>query len=302
MKKVTILLFSILLICVPAVFAEGQQESCADDQLIIGVSMSTLANPFFVTMKDAGVAEAEKQNIKLIVLDAQDDVAKQSNQVQDLIIKEVDGIILNPVDSDAVGSVTKEANRAGIPVITITRPSNAGEILQHIDSDNKFGGNLAGDALAEAINEKGQVVELEGIPGAPSTLDRGSGFNEAIAKYSDIEVVAAQTANYSRQEGLAVMENLLQAFPGLVAVFAHNDEMALGAVAALKSINRNDVVVVGFDATDDALVAIEKGEMTATVAQQPKLQMELAIQNMIKHLNGEDFGDEVILAPLKLIK
>ncbi len=280
------------------VYAAGSSEK---ETIRIGVSMSTLANPYFVTMKDSGVATAAKLGVELIVLDAQDDVTKQIANIQDLISRKVNGLIINPVDSDAIVSVVKEANKAKIPVITVTRPSKGGEVVQHIDSDNKFGGKLAGEELAKRLNGRGKVIELEGIPGAPSTRDRGAGFKEELAKSPNIAIVASQTANYNRQQGLEVTENLLQAHPDVNAIFAHNDEMALGAVQALKATNKPNVLVFGFDATDDALKAIERGEMAATVAQQPALQMQYAVENIVKYLKKETIGDSVILLPLKLI-
>ncbi|MBL7575075.1 substrate-binding domain-containing protein [Peptoniphilus asaccharolyticus] len=177
-------------------------------------------------------------------------------------------LLINPTDSDAVAAAVMNANQAGIPVITLDRASNGGEVLSHIASDNVAGGKMAGEHIIKLLEGKGNVVELEGIPGSSSARERGQGFNEAI-EGSELQVVAKQTANYDRTEGLSVMENILQANTDIQAVFAHNDEMALGALEAIKSSGK-DIKVVGFDATDDAVKSVEAGELAATIAQQPK--------------------------------
>ncbi len=158
---------------------------------------------------------------------------------------------------------------------------------------------MAGEYVIELLEGKGNAVELEGIAGTSAARDRGQGFNEAIAT-SEITVVAKQVADFDRAKGLSVMENILQAQPEIDAVFAHNDEMALGAVKAIEASGR-DIIVVGFDATDDAVVAVEAGEMAATVAQQPALIGELGVENGLKVILGQ-MVDPSIPVDLKLIK
>jgi ribose transport system substrate-binding protein len=144
---------------------------------------------------------------------------------------------------------------------------------------------MAGEFIVELLGGKGKVVELEGIAGTSAARDRGQGFNEAIAK-SEIEVVAKQVADFDRTKGLSVMENILQAQPEINAVFAHNDEMALGALKAIETSGR-DILVVGFDATEDAVKAVQDGTMAATVAQQPSLIGSLGVEYAVKYLAGE---------------
>eukprot|EP00828_Plagiopyla_frontata_P036868 TRINITY_DN4855_c0_g1_i3.p2 TRINITY_DN4855_c0_g1~~TRINITY_DN4855_c0_g1_i3.p2 ORF type:complete len:203 (-),score=30.22 TRINITY_DN4855_c0_g1_i3:128-736(-) len=175
-------------------------------QKVIGFAVSTLANPFFVSMKEGGEAKAEELGIEMIVLDAQDSSEKQFSQIQDLITRNVDVLIVNPTDSDAVVPAVMEAKMMGIPVITVTRPANNIEVAQHLDIDNREAGMLAAEALVEALNGKGKIAILEGIPGAPSANDRQSGFMDVINKYDGLEVVSSLTANYSREEGARVME------------------------------------------------------------------------------------------------
>ncbi len=254
-----------------AMMGEGQK---------VGLILSTLNNPFFVTLKDGAEAKASELNLDLIVLDSQNDPAKEFANVEDLLTQEVELILINPTDSDAVVNAIKTANGKGIPVITLDRGANAGEVVTHIASDNVAGGKMAGEYVIELLEGKGNAVELEGIAGTSAARDRGQGFNEAIAT-SEITVVAKQVADFDRAKGLSVMENILQAQPEIDAVFAHNDEMALGAVKAIEASGR-DIIVVGFDATDDAVVAVEAGEMAATVAQQPALIGELGVENGLK--------------------
>ncbi|MDD2377424.1 MAG: ribose ABC transporter substrate-binding protein RbsB [Bacilli bacterium] len=265
----------------------------------IGVSISTLNNPFFVELRDGIKEEAEEYGYDVTILDAQDDTASQLDHIDDLIAQKVDIIIINPVDSDAIASAVEAANDAGIPVITVDRSANGGEVVTHIASDNVAGGKLAGEYLLELVGENAKVVELEGIPGASATVDRGEGFHNAVD--GKLNVLSNVTANFNRNEGLSVMEDLLEAHPKLVGVFAHNDEMALGAVEALKAAGRDDVIVIGFDATDDAKNAVTEGTMAATVAQQPKLMGTLSIEYAKKILDEEDVEPKVAV-DLTLVK
>lgn len=253
--------------------------------LKVGLSVSTLNNPFFVDLANGAQDKAKELGVELIIVDARDDSAKQLNDVEDLILQKVNIILVNPTDSDAVVAAIEEANDADIPVITVDRGASGGKVLLHIASDNVAGGRMAGAFIAEQLDGKGKVIELVGIPGTSSARDRGKGFNDEIAKYPNIKVVARQTANYNRAEGLVVMENLLQAHPDVDAVFAHNDEMALGALEAIKAAGKiDDIIVVGFDATPDALESVKRGELAATIAQQPYLMGSLAVEKAVEYL------------------
>lgn len=288
MKK--ILVVSLVLILALGMFGCGSKapapEEKEDTTATIGLIVSTLDNPFFVDLKDGAQAKADEMGAKLIVLDSQNDSATELSNMEDLITKGVDLILINPTDSEAVGNAVAAANEADIPVITLDRSANSGEVVCHIASDNVAGGKLAGEFIIEKLGGKGKVVELEGVPGASAAIDRGQGFNEAI-KGSDIKVVAKQTANFNRAEGLSVMENILQAQPEINAVFAHNDEMALGALEAIKASGR-DILVVGFDANDDAVAAVKAGDMGATVQQLPKEIGAAGVDAAMKVIGGKD--------------
>lgn len=298
MKKVLVLLLVLIMAIGMIGCGGGTEEEGGDEGARIGLVVSTLNNPFFVDLRDGAQAAADAAGAKLIVLDSQDDSATEMSNVEDLITQEVDLILINPTDSDAVGSAVEAANAAGIPVITLDRAANSGEVVAHIASDNVAGGKMAGEFIIEQLGGAGKVVELEGIPGASAARDRGEGFNSAIAG-SDIEVVAKQTANFDRAQGLSVMENILQAQAEINAVFAHNDEMALGALEAIKASGR-DILVVGFDATDDAVKSVQAGEMAATVQQLPKEIGAMGVDAALKVIAGESV-DAYIPVELALV-
>ncbi|WP_448374354.1 D-ribose ABC transporter substrate-binding protein [Fervidobacterium sp.] len=254
----------------------------------VGLSLSTLNNPFFVTLRDGAMAAAKELGITLFVADAQDKPAKQLNDIEDLIQKKVDLIIINPTDSAAIVPAIEAANKAKIPVITVDRGAAGGQVVAHIASDNVAGGAMAAKFIAEQLKGKGKVVMLVGIPGTSAARDRGLGFKTELKKYPGIQLVAEQVANFNRAEGMRVMENLLQAYPDIDAVFAQNDEMALGAIEAIRAAKKlGKIMVVGFDAIPDALNAVKKGEMAATVAQQPYLMGQLAVEKAYDYLKSK---------------
>jgi len=295
MRKLTIILVLSL------IMVAGLTAGIAAQDLRIGLAVSTLNNPFFVDLKEGAESMAEEMGVEILVVDAQDDAAAQLSSVEDLLIKQIDVLIVNPVDGNAVVSAITAANDAGVPVITVDRGAEGGEVVSHIASDNVAGGEMAGDFIAEQLNEEGKVVELEGIPGTSAARDRGKGFNQAMDKYEGMEVIARQPAGFDRAEGMTVMENILQGNPEIDAVFAHNDNMALGAMEAIAAAGRSDeIMIVGFDAIDDAVAAVEAGDLAATIAQKPDLMGEMAVETAIKVANGEEV-DEYTPVPLELI-
>lgn len=306
MKKISLLVLTMAMMLVLAACSleSGTTNSNSDsskkddDSLVIGLSVSTLNNPFFVTLTDGAKAKAEELGATLTVVDAQDNASKQASDVEDLIQQKVDLILINPVDSAAVATAVESVNAAGIPVITIDRSSEGGEVVSHIASDNVAGGVLAGEYLLELVGEGAKVAELEGVAGSSAARDRGEGFNTATD--GKLDVVAKQTANFNRAEGLTVMENILQANPDIVGVFAHNDEMALGALEAITASGK-DIKVIGFDATDDAVAAVSAGTLSATVAQKPDEIGVKAIEAAVKYLKGETL-EASIPVDLELIK
>lgn len=280
---------------------EPSGEPGGDAQVKIGLAISTLNNPFFVTLRDGAQAKADELGVALEVHDAQNDLAKQIAGVEDFVTKQVDVIIINPVDSDGIAPAVKAANDAGIPVISVDRGVNGAEVASHIASDNVAGGKMAGEYLIELIGGEGKVAELEGIPGASAARDRGAGFDQALEGAPGVEKVTKQPADFDRAKGLSVMENILQANPDIVGLFAHNDEMALGAIQAIEAAGKSDqITVVGFDAVDDALQAVKDGRMAGTVAQQPALMGSLGVESAVKLVNGEELP-EYVPVDLKMV-
>lgn len=265
----------------------------------IGLIVSTLNNPFFVDLKTGVENKAKELGYEVVVLDSQNDPAKEVSNMEDISVKNVDIVLLNPVDSDSAIASVMIANNNDLPVITVDRAANGGKVLSHVASDNIAGGKMAADFLMDKLNKKGNIVELEGIAGSSATRDRGAGFEEGIKK-SEFELVAKQSADFDRTKGLSVMENIIQSKDNIDAVFAQNDEMALGAQKALEAANMKNVLVVGFDATEDAVESVKKGKMAATVAQQPILIGETAVDAVHNVLIGKDI-DNYIPVELKLI-
>ncbi|GEN52700.1 ribose ABC transporter substrate-binding protein RbsB [Halobacillus faecis] len=302
MKKLVVLLMSLSLVFLgacslqPPEWAKPKGDKNPDD-IKIGLSVSTLNNPFFVSMKEGVENEAEAQGMEVVVVDAQNDAAKQINDVEDLIQQGVDVLLINPTDSSAISTAVQSANSLGIPVVTLDRSAEKGEVATLVSSDNEKGGEMAGEYLVEQLGEGAKVAELEGVPGASATRERGAGFHNIADE--KLDVVAKQTANFDRTEGLTTMENIIQGNPDIEAVFAHNDEMALGAYQAIQSSGR-DVLVVGFDGNDDAISSIQNGNLSATVAQQPEEIGKLAVQAGADVLQGEEVED-TIPVPLKLV-
>lgn len=270
-------------------------------EIVLGLSLSTLNNPFFVTLKEGAEKAAAQYGVRLIVVDAQDDPAKEAANIEDLIQKKVSALLINPTDTKAVVPSIQKANQAGIPVFTVDRAAEGGQIVSHIASDNVAGGRMAAEFLCKALNGKGKVVELEGIPGTSAARDRGKGFNDYLKeKCPGLEVVARQPADFNRAKGLQVFENILQAQPKIDGVFAHNDEMVLGAIQAAEAAGRTGIIFVGFDAIDDAVKAVKEGKLAATVAQQPAEMGRLAVEMAVKYLRGEKV-EKFIPVPLSLV-
>lgn len=285
MKKRLGVSLLVLFVSVAFLMASGAEETSASSKGSIGLSVSTQNNPFFVTLVEGAEEQAKALDLDLIVVDAGDDVVKQINDIDDLVSKNVKVIIVNPVDSDAVAPAVRLAKAAGIKVIAVDRAVNGESVSCQIASDNVMGARLGGEYMVKLIGDGAKVAELEGVLGASATIDRGEGFHQA-ANAANFDIVARQTANFNRAEGLNVTENILQAHPDIVGIFAHNDEMALGAAKAVASSGK-DIVIVGFDATDDGLAAVKDGSMAGTVAQQPGLMGKQAVDVALDLINGK---------------
>ncbi|WP_406477573.1 substrate-binding domain-containing protein [Streptomyces sp. NBC_01615] len=266
----------------------------------LGLSLSTLNNPFFVQIKAGAQEEAKKLGADLTVTDAQNDASQQANQLQNFTSSGIGSIIVNPVDSDAAGPAVRAANKADIPVVGVDRGVNKADTAALVASDNIAGGKLGAKAMAEKLGGKGKIVILQGLAGTSASRERGAGFAEGLKAYPGIEVVAQQPADFDRTKGLDVMANLLQAHPDIQGVFAENDEMALGAIKALGSKAGTSVSVIGFDGTPDGLTAVKAGTLYASVAQQPKELGRIAVENALKAAEGKKV-EKTVMVPVKVV-
>ncbi|MFJ3665301.1 substrate-binding domain-containing protein [Streptomyces sp. NPDC090106] len=266
----------------------------------IGLSLSTLNNPFFVQIRAGAQAEAKKLGVDLTVTDAQNDASQQANQLENFTSSGLGTIIVNPVDSDAVTPAAKSVNKADIPLIAVDRAVNNADTTALVASDNVTGGKLAAKSLAEKLGGKGRIVILQGQAGTSAARERGSGFTEGLKDYPGIEVVAQQPADWDRTKGLDVMTNLLQANPDVDGVFAENDEMALGAIKALGAKAGKSVQVIGFDGTADGLDAVKAGTLYASVAQQPAELGKIAVRNAVKAAE-EKKVEKSVMVPVKVV-
>ena len=259
--------------------------------------MKTLNHPFFLDMKRGAEESASKLGIELVVQAAERelDVEKQTQIIENVIQTGVRALCVTPSGSKEVVSVLAKATRAGIPlVVADTRvdpgaASAAGVKLgTFVGSDNYEGGRLAGQFLVQSSGGQAKVAILEGIPGHETGDSRLRGFRDAVAGSPGITIVASQPANWERDQGFTVFQNMLQAHAEIDALFAASDLMALGAVEAIAVANRTGTIrVIGFDALDDARKAIEAGTMAASVAQSPYDMGRIAVESADKLIRGE---------------
>jgi ribose transport system substrate-binding protein len=269
------------------VLTGGCARKPTDDQVVIGVSLLTREHVFYRDLEEALIETAAKYNYKLNIAAANFDAARQTAQVEDFIVQKVDAMVVSPCNSASIGRSIEDANRAGIPVFTADIAADEGEVVSHIASDNVAGGRLAGEYLAKALNYRGNIVIID-APITTSVLDRVQGFLEVIQKYPDMQVLDRPNAEGQRVLALKAMEDMLQAYPDIDGVFGINDDSALGALAAIEASGKYDIVVVGYDATPDAVDAIRRGSpLKADVIQYPKKIGSTTIETIHHFLNGE---------------
>jgi ribose transport system substrate-binding protein len=264
--------------------------------------MKTSNHPFFLDMQRGAEEAARETGLQLVVQAAEReiDVEKQVQIIENLLQTGIRALIVTPSGSREIASAIVKANRAGVPVLVVdTRvdPKAAADnnlkLESFIGSDNYEGGRVAGDYVASATGGQARVAVLEGIPGHETGDSRLRGFRDAVAAHQGITIVASQPANWERDQGFTVFQNMLQAHPSVEAVFACNDLMALGAVEAIAAAGRTGRIrVVGFDALDDARTAIEAGRMDASVAQSPRDMGRIAVESAARLLRGESIPAE----------
>lgn len=258
--------------------------------------ISTLNNPFFVSVAAGAKQAATAAGAKLDVQNANNSDQTALNATTTALTKKPAVLIIDPVGSESGGTMTKQANKAGVPVVAFDRRPDSGELASFIGYDAIQAGKEAAKSLAESIGEKGKVVEIQGILGTNVAQDRSKGFNEGIKAFPNITVVAKQSADFDRGKALDVMTNVLQGNSDIDGVYAANDEMALGVVAALKARNlAGKVKVVGNDGIGDALKAVQDGTMYSTHAESPFVLGQKVVDLSLKVANGESVEKNTVL-------
>ncbi len=266
------------------------------EKLVFGLVTKTLNNPFWELMHEGAKAVAAANNAEIIYLapTQANNLEEQTRLVDDLITKGVDGIVLVPVDSAGIVPAIERANAAGIPVALANTKANGGKFITFSAVENYDAMTQVAEDVVERLGGKGKVIILEGTAGAQTAIDRLKAINDVLAKYPDIEILASQTAEFSRAKGLEVMENLLQSYPEIDAVMAGNDEMALGAIEALDAAGRlENTLVSGFDGNSDALKAVTAGRMAVTMFQNAPAQAGDAVQALLDFLAGKTVAERI---------
>ena len=294
MKKILAVLIATLMLLTMC------SAAMAEETVTIGYLLSDLSNQFFTTLEQGIKARCEELGIEVVGYDSGNDAANDMTNMEDLINLGVDIILYNPVDSDAGEAVVELANAAGIPVVTIDRGVNGGEVVCHIASDNVYGAELAAQFIVELLGEEGgAVAEVQGMAGASAATDRHTGFDNVMGAAENITVVSSQIGNWDRTQAMTIMENVLTSNPEVKAVFCANDVMALGVVEACQANGRDDIIIVGFDADDDAIAAIQEGTMSGTIQQLPETMGVTGVDIALAYLAGEEvepfIGVEVAL-------
>jgi ribose transport system substrate-binding protein len=278
------------------------KSGAAKQRGVIGLSVLTMANPFFKEIADTMRDEAAKHGYELAVVSADFDVNKQQNQVKDFIVRKVAAIVLTPANSRAIGTAIKEANAAGIPVFTadIAAIGEGIDVLSHIATDNFAGGQQAAIAIVEAIGGRGKIAILD-HPEVESVMLRTKGFKEKLAELNkvagnNVEIVATLPGGGDREKSFKATLDLLQSNADLAGVFAINDPSALGAVGALESVDKLGAVkVVGFDGMLEGKKAIRAGKMYADPIQFPDKIARQTVRAIVSHFDGEKVERQTLI-------
>jgi ribose transport system substrate-binding protein len=300
MKKVTA-----ILLCVLALTSCNRDTPAAGDRKTVALVLKTLNHPFFVDMRRGAQEAADRLNVDLQVQAAEReiDVDKQMQIVENLLQTGIDVLAITPSGSREIVSALVKATSANVPIVIVDTRLDAKAAAAagvrtetFIGSDNYEGGKVAGEYVVKVTGGKARVGILEGIPGHETGDSRLRGFRDAVAAAPGITIAASQPANWERDQGFNVFQNMLQAHADIDTVFAANDLMALGAVEAIAAAGRTGSIrVVGFDALDDAKKAIEAGAMEASVAQFPYEMGKAAVESAVKILAGEKLPSDIMV-------
>jgi len=296
---VLVILLSIVSACAPAA---APTEASGAQPIKIGVSM-LFDDLWLTTLRDAMTKYADSQpGVELVMVDSKEDVATQLGQVENFVAQKVDVIVLIAANTDAADPMTKAAQDAGIPLVYVNRiPSNLPEGISYVGSDSIEAGIMQAEWLAEKLGGKGNVVIMNGNLAQEAAQKRTEGEKQVFAKYPDIHIIKEDTANWSRADGLALMENWLATGDQIDAVASNNDEMAIGALQANEAAGKlGNILVGGVDASPDALQEMDKERLNVTVFQNAKGQGEGGIKVAIALARGETV-DQITWIPFVLV-
>jgi ribose transport system substrate-binding protein len=279
--------------------ASGDTGAAGAKTKTIGVTLLTREDEFYRQL-EAGLRQAaDAHGYKIILTSGDRDLAKQQSQIDNFIVQAVDAIVVCPVDSKGIGPAIDKANQNHIPVFTADIAAASGHVVSHVASDNIAGGKLAADYIAKALGEHGNVGVI-GENDVQTTLDRQQGFREGLAAYPNMHLVASLDGSGVRDRALKAADDLLQAHPDVGAIFAINDESALGAMSAVES-RKSKAIVVGYDAAPEAQKAIASGApLKADVAQQPQLIGQKTIEAIAAYFAGETPAAKIAV-PVKIV-
>ncbi len=277
-------------------------EETTAEPIVVGFSMLTRTHTFYKLMEEALLDEADKLGVEVIAVDSENDVAKQTDQVQDFIAQGVNAILLTPDDAAGIEPAIKLANEAGIPVFTMdTAASGDAKVVSHVATDNYAGGVLDAEYAANILNGAGQVAII-GCAGIESIGQRTAGFEDTMKKYPDIEIVTVTDCKCDGAIAADQTADLLVTYPDLKLVFGTGDPFALGALTSIQAANRQ-VYVVGLDGLPEGVAEVKKGGLyVADVAQDPDLIARTSLDNIVKYLNGESVEPLVQISPYVIDK
>lgn len=265
--------------------------SAGEKPVRLGLALQTIQNPFYLSLKaGAEKAAAEIGNVQVISVGAEHsvDLTTQVKQIEDFIQMKVDVIGVVAIERKGIIPTIEKANRAGIPVITVDTDADGGRREAYIATDNVLGGRLGAEWIIKALDGKGRIAVLEGAPGSQVNDLRLRGFREAMEKAKEIQIVSSLAANWRRDTGMNVMNDILTAHPDINAVMALNDEMALGALEAIKVRGKaKQVLLVGYNGAAEAIQQVYKGAMAADVVQYPERIGDLFVRWSLRILKGE---------------
>jgi ribose transport system substrate-binding protein len=287
-KKITVLCFVVSLLLTPGWGTRDEAFGAAKKYKMVFI-VKSMDNPFWNMMLEGAQMAAKDLGIEIKGLAPikPNNVEEQIRQMEDAITSKMDAIIVVPSDSKGIVPGIEKANRAGIPVFTSNSRAFGGKVIGFAGAPNEEAAYLVAKTFLEAIGGKGNVIILEGVPGAQTAIDRKTGIDRAVKEFPNVKVLASQTAKFSRVEGMRVMENLLQKFSKIDAVISTNDEMALGAIEAIDAAKRiKEIKVAGFDGNNDAMKSISEGRLMVTGAQSPDAQAYWSVIATYMFLEG----------------